>query len=363
MLTIRRLTKRFETFTAVDDIDLDVNPGEILALLGPSGCGKTTTLRMIAGLARPTAGDIAFEGRPFASVSRRIHLPPEKRNVGMVFQSYALWPHMTVFDNVGYPLRLRHVKSAEIRKRVQAVLDLMGLGTLAGQTVPQLSGGQQQRVALARALVYEPSLMLFDEPFSNLDAQLRAQMRLELKALRKKVHMTGLFVTHDQIEALSLADRVAIMRAGKVEQIGAPIDVYRTPATRFVRDFLGKVINLHGVVRSVGANGDIAVEIAGAKNGQIAAKAAAPGLKAGDKAEVSIRPEYAEVLRDGAANGQTNVVTGTIEDLLFTGDAFETRVRTGNETLLLQLPADGAWREGQGIALYLREDAVTAWPT
>ena len=362
MLTIRRLTKKFDSFTAVDNIDLDVNPGEMLALLGPSGCGKTTTLRMIAGLARPTSGDIEYEGRPFVSTARRIHLPPEKRNIGMVFQSYALWPHMTVFDNVGYPLRLRRVKSSEIKTRVQAVLDLIGLGALAGQTVPQLSGGQQQRVALARALVYEPSLMLFDEPFSNLDAQLRAQMRIELKALRKKVHMTGLFVTHDQIEALSLADRVAIMRLGKIEQLGAPIEVYRTPATRFVRDFLGKVINLHGKVRSTAANGEIAVDIDGLSGGPVLAKAAAGvSLKPGDKAEVSIRPEYAEVLREPRGSA-ANVVAGTIEDLLFTGDGFETRTRIGDGTILLQLSADGAWREGQNIALHLRQDAVTAWP-
>jgi ABC-type Fe3+/spermidine/putrescine transport system ATPase subunit len=363
VLTIRRLTKKFEAFTAVDDIDLDVNPGEMLALLGPSGCGKTTTLRMIAGLARPTAGDIAFEGRPFVSTSRRVHLPPEKRNVGMVFQSYALWPHMTVFDNVGYPLRLRRVKSAEIRTRVLGVLELMGLANLAGQTVPQLSGGQQQRVALARALVYEPSLMLFDEPFSNLDAQLRAQMRLELKTLRRKVQMTGLFVTHDQLEALSLADRVAIMKDGKVEQLGPPIEVYRAPATRFVRDFLGKVINLHGTVRAVSGKGQIAVEFAGAANGPIAAGAAVGvSLKPGERAEISIRPEYAEVLRNGEGAGRPNVISGTIEDLLFTGDAFEARVRTGDEVILLQLSSDGAWREGQAINLHLREDAVTAWP-
>jgi ABC-type Fe3+/spermidine/putrescine transport system ATPase subunit len=271
---------------------------------------------------------------------------------------------MTVFDNVGYPLRLRRVKSAEIKTRVQTVLELMGLGNLAGQTVPQLSGGQQQRVALARALVYEPSLMLFDEPFSNLDAQLRAQMRIELKGLRKKVQMTGLFVTHDQLEALSLADRVAIMRAGKVEQIGAPIEVYRAPATRFVRDFLGKVINLHGTVRSADAKGQVAVEIKGAANGPIVARSAASAaLKPGDKTEISIRPEYAEV-KDAAAAGasKANIVTGAIEDLLFTGDAFEARVRTGEETILLQLSADRAWREGQPIALYLREDALTAWP-
>jgi ABC-type Fe3+/spermidine/putrescine transport system ATPase subunit len=360
VLTIRRLTKRFDEFVAVDDIDFDVNPGEMLALLGPSGCGKTTTLRMIAGLARPSAGDIAFEDRPFVSVSKGIHLPPEKRNVGMVFQSYALWPHMTVFDNVGYPLRLRRTKAAEIKTRVQAVLDLMGLGHLAGQTVPQLSGGQQQRVALARALVYEPSLMLFDEPFSNLDAQLRAQMRIELKSLRKKIHMTGLFVTHDQIEALSLADRVAIMRAGKIEQLGAPIEVYRAPATRFVRDFLGKVINLHGVVQRTGADGAVAVAVNGLANGAVTAKAPHGALKAGDKAEISIRPEYTEVIAGDGAHGP-NVVAGTIEDLLFTGEGFEARTRIGGETILLHLGADGAWHEGQGIALRLREDAVTAW--
>ena len=362
MLTIRRLTKRFDDFVAVDDIDLDVNPGEMLALLGPSGCGKTTTLRMIAGLARPSSGDIVYEGRPFVSVARRVHLPPERRNVGMVFQSYALWPHMTVFDNVGYPLRLRRVQSAEIRRKVLAVLELIGLEHLAGQTVPQLSGGQQQRVALARALVYEPSLMLFDEPFSNLDAQLRAQMRLELKSLRKKVRMTGLFVTHDQIEALSLADRVAIMKDGRVEQVGKPIEVYRSPATRFVRDFLGKVINLHGKVRNVGADGAVTVELAGGHNGPVAAKVANAALRPGDAAEISIRPEYAEVVRAGGANGRGNVVSGSIEDLLFTGDSFEARVRIGDEVILLQLPADGAWGEGQEVALHLREDALTAWP-
>jgi putative spermidine/putrescine transport system ATP-binding protein len=186
-------------------------------------------------------------------------------------------------------------------------------------------------------------------------------MRLELKGLRKKVHMTGLFVTHDQIEALSIADRVAIMRAGKVEQVGTPIEVYRMPATRFVRDFLGKVINLHGTVRSTGAGGRVAVALDGIANGAIEATAAAgAGFKTGDKAEISIRPEYAEVLGTDRA-GAANVVVGTIEDLLFTGEAFEARTRIGNATILLHLPADGSWREGQGVTLHLREDAVTAW--
>jgi ABC-type Fe3+/spermidine/putrescine transport system ATPase subunit len=364
VLTIRGLSKRFDGFLAVDNVDLDVNPGEIMALLGPSGCGKTTTLRLVAGLSKPTSGDIAFDGMPFASGSRGIHVAPEKRNVGMVFQSYALWPHMTVAQNVGYPLRLRRRPAAEIHKRVLEALELMELANLADQTVPKLSGGQQQRVALARALVYEPSLVLFDEPFSNLDAQLRTQMRIELKALRRKVRMTGLFVTHDQVEALSLSDRVAIMKDGHIEQVGVPIEVYRHPATRFVRDFLGKVVNLHGVVRSVGADGAVDVDLEAATGGPIRAHSGSgQRLGVGDLAEISIRPEYVEILPAETAASRSNVVAGTVGDLLFTGESFEARVHVGRETVLVHLPADGTWHESQPIALHLRGDATTAWLT
>jgi ABC-type Fe3+/spermidine/putrescine transport system ATPase subunit len=354
-LSLKGLTKRFTTFTAVDSIDLDVQPGQLMALLGPSGCGKTTTLRMVAGLERPTAGDILYGDRFLVSTGQAIELPPDKRNVGMVFQSYALWPHMTVFENIAYPLKLRHVSKAEIKRRVQDVLNLINLGPLRDKTIPQLSGGQQQRVALARALVYEPSLMLFDEPFSNLDTQLRTQMRLELKHLRRKVAMTGLFVTHDQVEALSMADRIAIMNKGHIEQVGAPQEVYMRPRTPFVRDFLGRVVSLHG--RLDERDGQWAVRLG---DGTTLDCTPPHGLKAGDRVELSIRPEYARQHPAGE-NGRPNAITVKIEELLFTGDQFEARLAVAGESVLVELPSSRPWREGDTLALELPAEALSIW--
>jgi iron(III) transport system ATP-binding protein len=240
-MTVEGLKKAFGRVQAVDDVSFDVRRGEFLTLLGPSGCGKSTTLRLIAGLERPDEGEISIEGRLITSARRGVFTAPEKRGMGMVFQSYAVWPHMTVFENVAFPLRVRHRPASEVRTRVAQVLDIIGLSGLANRPAPDLSGGQQQRVALGRALVSDPTLLLLDEPFSNLDARLREGMRLEMGQLQRTLGLTTIFVTHDQTEAMMLSDRIFVMNAGVVEQTGTPREVYEHPASRFVMDFLGRI--------------------------------------------------------------------------------------------------------------------------
>jgi inositol-phosphate transport system ATP-binding protein len=232
-IELRDLTKSFDSVNAVDGVDLEIDDAEFVAFLGPSGCGKTTTLLMIAGIYRPTAGDIAFDG----TVVNRV--PPKERNLGMVFQSYALYPHMSAFENMAFPLRLKKVPIDERRSRAQRVADMMGIAELLDRRPGQLSGGQQQRVALGRALVKEPDALLFDEPLSNLDARLRITMRTEIKRLQAQLGITSIYVTHDQAEAMTMADRVAVLNAGKVESFLSPDDTYTRPPTRFVAGFVG----------------------------------------------------------------------------------------------------------------------------
>ncbi len=363
LLTIAGLSKTFGDTVAVADLALEVSAGEMLALLGPSGCGKTTTLRMIAGLERPTSGEIVFAGRAMSSSADGVFVPPDRRNFGMVFQSYALWPHMTVEQNVGYPLKLRRTPRAEIQERVDATITLMGLAAFARRTVNTLSGGQQQRAALARALVYSPAMVLFDEPFSNLDTQLRAQMRAELKALQKSVQMTGVFVTHDQTEALSLADRIAIMRAGKIEQLGTPEDVYERPVSRFVYDFLGKSITFSGVVRSVESNGEVIVA-AGDGESIVRARAAnAASLATNAEVAISVRPGFVQVLPESAAlPAGWNVVAATIEQLMYVGDRYEARMGIGSTSTLVEVPGDHRWQAGERVRLAFDAARASAWP-
>ena len=243
-LRLERLTKEFgngkEKVVAVRELSLTINPGEFVTLLGPSGCGKTTALRMIAGFETPTGGQVLLDGDDLSAMT------PDKRPMGMVFQSYALFPHMTVFDNVAYGLRVKKMSANEIKSAVAEVLESMSLSHLANRAPNQLSGGQQQRVALARAMVVRPKVLLFDEPLSNLDAKLRAQMRVEIRSIQRRLGITSIFVTHDQDEALSISDRIAVMKEGKIEQFSTPEDIYNKPATEYVANFIGSLNRYEG---------------------------------------------------------------------------------------------------------------------
>ena len=365
-LRIENLYKTFDRVVAVNRINLDVEEGEFFTLLGSSGCGKTTTLRMVGGLEKPDGGAIYLGDRCLVSQERNVFIKPEKRDMGMVFQSYALWPHMTVFENVSYPLKLRGVSRADIRAKVAEVLALVGLAGLEDRPAPALSGGQQQRVALARALVFSPKVLLLDEPLSNLDAQLREEMRRELKALQQRVCITVLFVTHDQIEALSLSDRIAIMKFGVLEQLGTPEEVYYYPATPFVRDFLGKTFLLPGKVAAV-SDQQVQIEVQGVgastltlgSNNVISSANGFPAI--GQAAMVAIRPEKI-ALADRALEGQSNVVEGALQSVLFLGDRYEYTVTLGAETRVIVSPEAKQLKQGNKVFLELKPDGMTLWP-
>ncbi len=368
-VSLRNISKTFPGGTqAVADVSLDIHPGEVFTLLGPSGCGKTTTLRMVAGLEAPDSdgGTINFGDRPIVDNSRRLYVPPEKRQVGMVFQSYAIWPHMTVEQNVAYPLRLRKMSRAESRERIAAALELVGLEGMEKRPAPMLSGGQQQRVALARALVYEPEILLLDEPFSNLDAKLREQMRLEVKILQKKLEITVLFVTHDQVEALSLSDRIAVMDFGHVQQVGVPKELYESPANAFVRDFLGKTLLLSGVVQSSNSEGQVAVAVDGAPNCVLFGRSNLPeAIAPGVAVHIAVRPEDVDIVEPGG-NGELpqGVVKGVIQATLFTGDRTEYQAEVeGQGSLLLYGTRQHMFGEGSPVWLKMHPETVSVWPT
>ena len=294
-ITIRGLSKSFgardASFAAVADLDLDIKDNSFVTLLGPSGCGKTTTLRLIAGYIVPDQGTIEVTGGALSSPAAVVS--PEARGMGMVFQNYAVWPHKTVFENVVFGLKLRRIPAAAAKKQVEETLALVNLAGLEGRYPNELSGGQQQRVALARSLVVEPSILLLDEPLSNLDAKLRERMRTELKDLQRRTGITFVYVTHDQAEALALSDHVAVMDGGRLQQYGTPFDVYAHPANRMVADFMGLVNLVPGKVREV-ANGGGKVELAGDLALDVRKL---DGLAPGDSVDVAIRPE--NILRAG----------------------------------------------------------------
>ena len=305
---LRAVTKRFGDLVAVDNIDLEIVPGEFLALLGPSGCGKTTTLRMVAGFEEPTSGEIVIGGR------NAVGIPPHKRDVNTVFQQYALFPHMSVAENVAYGLKQRKVPKGERRRKAMEALELVRLPERANARPAQLSGGQAQRVALARALVGKPAVLLLDEPLSALDRQIRAEMQVELKRLQHQVGITFVVVTHDQEEALTMADRIAVMRDGRVEQVDTPDGLYERPATRFVARFLGEA-NLFAGRVSGEAIGPWRVE---------ATRLRERGLGEGDDALVVVRPERMRIGRAGSADGAPaapNAAPGRVAEVVYLGTA------------------------------------------
>ncbi|MEE8517606.1 MAG: ABC transporter ATP-binding protein [Dehalococcoidia bacterium] len=357
---VEQLLKTFGPVAAVDHIDLDIKAGEFFTLLGPSGCGKTTTLRMVGGLEKPDAGSVTVGDDVVVSVSDRKFVPPDKRDMGMVFQSYALWPHMTVFENVAYPLKLRGVKRAETRDRVLDVLRLVGLEGFENRPSPLLSGGQQQRVALARALVYAPRVLLLDEPLSNLDAKLRVVMRQELKDLQQRVDVTMIYVTHDQVEALSLSDRIAIMNAGRVEQVGTPEEVYMNPATAFAQDFLGQTFRIPGTLLEIDSSGMTTIAVKGDEESRIRGRANVSGLATGDEVSMAIRPERT-VLHAKAPSGRGNVVRGKIVESSFIGDGFEHKVQIGDAVLVVPAPYEMPFGIGSDMFVELPESSVVVW--
>src|SRR3954447_19974856 len=354
-LIVSHLRKQFLVGRpAVDDVSFRIAAGEIVVLLGPSGCGKTTTLRMIAGLEQPTGGTIAIGGEEVAAPERGAHVPPRLRNIGMVFQSYAVWPHMTVQQNVVYPLRHRNVPREEAERKVAEVLALVGLSEYAARPVTQLSGGQMQRVALARALVYSPRILLLDEPLSNLDAKLRLRLRDELRRIIKEAKVTALYVTHDQSEAVVLGDRIGVMENGKLMQISAPVELYNKPENLFVANFTG-VSNL--------IKGEIASGSVKFPSGEtLRIGQAIPG-NAGDAVLVALRPENITLHTNGEASGAVNSFPGRVVEGHFHGTQTTYAVETlGHRIEAVELGTVPRFSKDEPIRVVIPPDHSWVFP-
>jgi iron(III) transport system ATP-binding protein len=370
------LFKRYEDIVAVDDLTMDFEKGTLTTLLGPSGCGKTTTLRCIAGLEKAERGVISIDDR--VVFSQDVNVPPEKRMVGIVFQSYAIWPHMTVFDNIAFPLKIRHASRQDIADKVKKAMDLVRLSGLSDRPATQVSGGQQQRIALARALVFDPAVLLLDEPLSNLDTSLRDIVRVEVKEIQRTLRITTIYVTHDQTEALSMSDKVVVMRAGKVMAVGPPEDIYKRPPNDFVASFVGKANMIPGTLGSMKA-GYLSTrpdeELATIETGFGKAMCHIHGptmLKEQDKVLLLIKPENVEILSDMETppDGRDgpNVFSGRVEYVSYLGAFSEVIVAVGAEggsnqrIRVLRNSESIPLRPGQKVLVRLPEEYCSLLP-
>jgi len=352
-IIIKNLVKTFDkkTVKAVDDLSITIDQGSLVTFLGPSGCGKTTTLRCVAGLEAQDSGEIYFGEKLISSPERKVDVPPEKRGIGMVFQSYAIWPHMNVFENVAYPLRRKHLYNDEIRNKVMDAIDIVGLNGLENRYPTKLSGGQQQRVAFARAIVARPEALLFDEPLSNLDAKLRERMRFEIVELQKSTNITTLYVTHDQSEAIVISDKIAIMNYGVIEQIGTSREIYENPENKFVAGFIGLTNFINAKIVSKGHDKnewvvdppELGLQIVGASDDV---------LRTGQDVVISVRPAHIQVFRKRPSDNY-NVVEGRVERMTYTGESSDLLVRAGSSSLRVQGTAHEIFETGDLVFLFL----------
>ena len=358
-IEVTDLVIRYGSVTAAGPVSFTVKRGQQLTLLGPSGCGKTTTLRAIAGLEKPTSGSIRIGGQAMYDGAQGINLPAERRGLSMVFQSYAIWPHMTVFENVAYGLNVRRASAAEVKEKVQWALDLVKMGAFAERNASQLSGGQQQRVAVARACAFHPKVLLFDEPLSNLDAKLRSEMRIELRELQHRLGVTSIYVTHDLEEALAMSDDIIVMRGGKIEQSGPPGEIYNHPRTAFVADFVGSANLVGGKLRpELARNGWVALETSG---GQVI-HGVSLGRMPGSNPTMSVRTVRFHLSEQRPAQ-EVNVWPVTVIHSIFLGDLTQLHVDwSGREIVIRQTPVDTLKENAKAYLWVDPEDCVLLEP-
>jgi len=354
-LIVDHVTKDFGKIRAVNNVTFSVGKGEMVTLLGPSGCGKSTILRSVAGLETIDGGQILIDGECVSSAEQHVSIPPERRDLGMVFQSYAVWPHMTVWGNVAYPLQVHKVPKDEVDSRVRQMLSLVGLADMSDRNVTKLSGGQQQRVVLARALVHNPRLLLFDEPLSNLDARLRVSMRFEIRQLQQRVGISALYVTHDQTEAMVLSDRVIVMNQGRIEQVGHPLETYRKPVSAFVASFFGEVNFIEGKIAPFEQRETLVpVEVQTHGKPQILFASPQPGMNAGDRVYVCIRPQDIEVVSESADTAESPAMRGKVSRIVHMGSHVEYCIDVGEIQLNCHCVHDLGLTLGTGVNVLLK---------